>query len=118
MTRGWSARVEECTAGKTTATARTPTALSQAGILDTGPSGITTAIGAWLLARRHAYATLSLLTIALTVAAFLQPNIDGREHETAMLVGVLAAVAQARIRTSSIRLRRRGQATNETDSFR
>ena len=40
--------------------------LSQAGILDTGPSGITTAIGAWLLARRHAYATLALLMVALT----------------------------------------------------
>ena len=41
--------------------------LSQAGILDTGPSGMTTAIGAWLLARRHAYATLALLMTALTV---------------------------------------------------
>lgn len=72
--------------------------LSQAGILDTGPSGITTAIGAWLLARRHAYATLALLMTALTIAAFVQPNIDGREHEAAMLVGVLVAVVQSRIR--------------------
>jgi hypothetical protein len=75
--------------------------LSQAGILDTGPSGITTAIGAWLLARRHAYATLALLMVALTVAAFVQPNIDGREHETAMFVGILAAALQARIGTRS-----------------
>jgi hypothetical protein len=72
--------------------------LSQAGILDTGPSGITTAIGAWLLARRHAYATLALLMVALTVAAFVQPNIDGREHETAMFVGIIAALLQARVR--------------------
>lgn len=72
--------------------------LSQAGMLDTGPSGITTAIGAWLLARRHAYATLALLMVALTVAAVFQPNIDGREHETALLVGVLAAAVQARLR--------------------
>jgi hypothetical protein len=71
--------------------------LSQAGILDTGPSGITTAIGAWLLARRRAYATLALLFTGLTVAAFIQPNIDGREHETAMLVGILVAALQARI---------------------
>ncbi len=71
--------------------------LSQAGILDTGPSGITTAIGAWLLARRHAYATLTLLVAALTVAAFVQPNIDGREHETALFVGIMAALLQARL---------------------
>jgi hypothetical protein len=72
--------------------------LSQAGILDTGPSGITTAIGAWLLARRRAYATLALLFTGLTVAAFIQPNIDGREHETAMLVGILVAALQAHVR--------------------
>lgn len=80
--------------------------LSQAGILDTGPSGITTAIGAWLLARRRAYATLALSMPGLTVAAFVQPNIDGREHETAMFVGIIAAALQARI-TDGIRLRSR-----------
>jgi hypothetical protein len=80
--------------------------LSQAGILDTGPSGITTAIGAWLLGRRHAYATLALLMTALTVAAFVQPNIDGREHETAMFVGIIAAALQARI-GAMVRLRSR-----------
>jgi hypothetical protein len=71
--------------------------LSQAGVLDTGPSGITTAIGAWLLARRRAYATLGLLMVSLTIAAFLQPNIDGREHETAMVIGFLAAAIQTRL---------------------
>ena len=82
--------------------------LSQAGILDTGPSGITTAIGAWLLARRHAYATLALLMAVLTVAAFVQPNIDGREHETAMFVGIIAALLQERIGARvSLRSRRR-----------
>jgi hypothetical protein len=87
--------------------------LSQAGILDTGPSGITTAIGAWLLARRHAYATLTLLMTALTVAAFVQPNIDGREHETAMFVGIIAALLQARLdaRVSSRSHRRQESAT-------
>lgn len=69
--------------------------LSQAGVLDTGPSGVTTAIGAWLLTRRRAYATLTVLMVALTIAAVLQPNIDGREHETAMVVGILVARAQS-----------------------
>ena len=81
--------------------------LSQAGILDTGPSGITTAIGAWLLARRHAYATLALLMVVLTVAAFVQPNIDGREHETALFVGIIAALLQARV-VAPLRQRLRG----------
>jgi hypothetical protein len=87
--------------------------LSQAGILDTGPSGITTAIGAWLLARRHAYATLTLLMTALTIAAFVQPNIDGREHETAMFVGIIAALLQARLdaRISVTSHRRQERAT-------
>jgi hypothetical protein len=71
--------------------------LSQLGVLDTGPSGITTAIGAWLLTRRGANATLTLLMVGLTVASFIQPNIDGREHETAMIVGILAAAIQARL---------------------
>jgi hypothetical protein len=71
--------------------------LSQAGVVDTGPSGITTAIGSWLLARRHAYATLALLMAGLTVAAFIQPDIDGREHEAAMVVGVGAAFLQDRV---------------------
>jgi hypothetical protein len=71
--------------------------LSQAGVLDTGPSGITTAIGAWLLTRRRAYATLTVLMVGLTIAALVQPNIDGREHETAMVVGILIAAAQERV---------------------
>jgi hypothetical protein len=33
----------------------------------------------------------------LTIAAFLQPNIDGREHETAMVIGFLAAAIQTRL---------------------
>ena len=69
--------------------------LSQAGVVDTGPSGITTAVGVWLLARRRGYATLSAVIVVLTVAAVVQPNIDGREHATAMLVGLAIAVAQS-----------------------
>jgi hypothetical protein len=67
---------------------------SQAGVLDTGPSGVTTAIGVWLLCRRRAYASVSVLAAGLTIAALVQRNIDGREHETAMLAGILLALVQ------------------------
>jgi len=69
--------------------------LSQAGVLDTGPSGISTAVGGWLLARRGAYASLALLVVAIAAAAVLQSNLDGREHATALAVGIGAAVIQA-----------------------
>jgi hypothetical protein len=69
--------------------------LSQAGVLDTGPSGISTAVGGWLLARRGAYASLALLVVAIAAAAALQSNLDGREHAAALAVGVGAAAIQA-----------------------
>jgi hypothetical protein len=69
--------------------------LSQAGVVDTGSSGITTAVGVWLLARRRAYATLSAVIVLLTVAAVVQPDIDGREHAIAMLVGLAIAAVQS-----------------------
>jgi hypothetical protein len=69
--------------------------LSQAGVLDTGPSGISTALGGWLLARRGAYASLTLLTVAIGFAAVVQFNLDGREHATALVVGVGVAVLQS-----------------------
>jgi len=69
--------------------------LSQAGVLDTGPSGISTAVGGWLLARRGAYTSLALLVVAITAAAALQTNLDGREHAAALAVGVGAAAIQA-----------------------
>ena len=69
--------------------------LSQAGVLDTGPSGISTAVGGWLLARRGAYASLALLILAIAAAAAIQTNLDGREHAAALAVGVAAAGVQA-----------------------
>lgn len=69
--------------------------LSQAGVLDTGPSGISTALGGWLLARRGAYASLTLLTAAIGFAAVMQANLDGREHATALVAGVGIAVLQS-----------------------
>jgi hypothetical protein len=78
--------------------------LSQAGVLDTGPSGISTAVGGWMLARRGAYATLTLLVVAIAVAAALQANLDGREHATALLVGVgVAAMHRVPVRDLSRR---------------
>jgi hypothetical protein len=70
--------------------------LSQAGVLDTGPSGISTAVGGWLLARRGAYTSLTLLVLAIAVAAALQSNLDGREHAAALAVGVGAAAIDLR----------------------
>lgn len=66
--------------------------LSQAGVLDTGPSGVSTSVGGWLLARRKAYFTLLLLVLAIGVATVLQPDIDGREHATALAVGVAVSL--------------------------
>ncbi len=62
--------------------------ITQAGVLDTGPSAITTALGAWLLLRYRAYWCLGLLAGALLVAAGLQDNLDGREHLAAVLCGL------------------------------
>lgn len=65
---------------------------SQAGVLDTGPSAMTAAVGSWLLLRTRAYWCLGMLGAALTIAAILQDNIDGREHLAAFGCGVLAAL--------------------------
>lgn len=62
--------------------------IAQAGLLDTGPSVITTALGAWLLLRYRAYWCLILLAGALLVGAALQDNLDGREHLGAVLCGL------------------------------
>lgn len=69
--------------------------LGQAGVLDTGPSGMSTAVGGWLLARRGAYMSLALLVLAMAAAAALQPNLDGREHAAALAVGLGAGVVTA-----------------------
>jgi hypothetical protein len=62
--------------------------IAQAGVLDTGPSVITTALGAWLLLRYRAYWCLGLLAGALLAGAALQDNLDGREHLAAVLCGL------------------------------
>jgi hypothetical protein len=62
--------------------------IAQAGVLDTGPSVITTALGAWLLLRYRAYWCLGLLAGALLAGAAVQDNLDGREHLAAVLCGL------------------------------
>lgn len=65
---------------------------SQAGVLDTGPSAMTAAVGSWLLLRARAYWCLAMLGAALIIAAILQDNVDGREHLAAFGCGALAAL--------------------------
>jgi hypothetical protein len=63
---------------------------SQAGVLDTGPSAMTTAVGAWLLLRVRALWCVSILGAGLVCAAMVQDNIDGREHLAAFGCGLIA----------------------------
>jgi hypothetical protein len=65
--------------------------LAQARILDTGPSAMTTAVGAWILLRNRAYASMAMLAAGLIIAGVLQDNLDGREHLAAFAIGALAA---------------------------
>jgi len=69
--------------------------LSQARILDTGPSGVTVAVGAWLLSRRMAWLSVAVLGVVLTGFAFGQHNLDGVEHAAAYFVGVTLAALSA-----------------------
>lgn len=61
----------------------------QAHALDTGPSAMTTAVGAWLLMRYRANICIILLGGALLIAGALQNNLDGREHLIAFCCGLL-----------------------------
>lgn len=69
--------------------------VAQARILDTGPSAMTTAVGAWLLLRYRAFASLAMLVTGLAIAGLVQDNLDGREHLAAFAVGALAAYLPA-----------------------
>lgn len=66
----------------------------QIGLLDTGPSAITTAVGAWLLARCRARTSLLLLAATLLVADVAQRNLDGREHLLAFCCGLLPSLSR------------------------
>lgn len=66
-------------------------AASQAGVLDTGPSGMTTAVGAWLLVRTRSWWIVTTLGTVLTAAAIVQHNLDGAEHLVAFFTGTALA---------------------------
>jgi hypothetical protein len=61
---------------------------TQALLLDTGPSVMTTAVGARLLVAHRAHWSLAMLCGGLLLAAGLQNNIDGREHLAALVLGL------------------------------
>ncbi len=67
---------------------------SQAHVLDTGPSAVTTAVGAWLLVRFRAHRCVVLLGAALVVADAVQNDLDGREHLVAFCCGVLIGICR------------------------
>ncbi|MGH3731833.1 MAG: hypothetical protein ACRDVC_00390 [Acidimicrobiales bacterium] len=66
-----------------------------AHLLDTGPSGATTAVGACLLVAMRMNRSALLLSLGLIIAALIAPGLDGVEHTVALIVG-LSAGAGAR----------------------
>jgi hypothetical protein len=71
-------------------------------VLDTGPSALTTAVGAWLLMVSGARRVSLLLGASLLVASRVSPGLDGREHLLAFAVGICGALlTRARARRDS-----------------
>jgi hypothetical protein len=65
---------------------------AMARLLDTGPSGATTAVGACLLVALRMNRTAILLSLGLLIAALVAPGLDAVEHTTALMVGLCAGV--------------------------
>jgi hypothetical protein len=59
-----------------------------ARLLDTGPSGATTAVGACLLVALRMNRSAILLSLGLVIAAFVAPGLDAVEHTAALVVGL------------------------------
>jgi hypothetical protein len=66
---------------------------AMAHVIDTGPSGATTAVGACLLFSLRMNRTAALLTVSLAVAAIVAPGLDAVEHAGALLIGLVAGGA-------------------------
>ncbi len=66
---------------------------AMAHVIDTGPSGATTAVGACLLFSLRMNRTAALLTLSLALAAIVAPGLDGIEHAGALLIGLVAGGA-------------------------
>ena len=64
-----------------------------ARVVDTGPSGATSAVGACLLVALRMNRGASLLALGLLVAALVAPGLDAVEHTTALMVGLVAGAA-------------------------
>jgi hypothetical protein len=62
-------------------------------VLDTGPSGATTAVGACLLVALRMNRSTILLALGLLVAARVAPGLDAVEHTTALVLGLSAGAA-------------------------
>jgi hypothetical protein len=65
---------------------------AMARLLDTGPSGATTAVGACLLVALRMNRAAILLALGLVIAALVAPGLDAVEHTTALVVGLSAGV--------------------------
>lgn len=63
-----------------------------AHVLDTGPSAATTAVGACLLVTVRMNRSTFLLSVGLVAAAIVAPGVDGVEHTSALVWGVMAGV--------------------------
>ena len=61
-----------------------------ARVLDTGPSAATTAVGACLLIAARMNRGAALLSLGLLIAAAAAPGVDGIEHTTSLVWGLLA----------------------------
>lgn len=61
---------------------------AMARLLDTGPSGATTAVGACLLVALRMNRSAMVLAFGLLLAALLAPGLDAVEHTTALAVGL------------------------------
>ena len=59
-----------------------------AHLIDTGPSGATTAVGPCLVVSLRMTRTAALLTLSLGLAAVVAPGLDGVEHAGALLIGL------------------------------
>jgi hypothetical protein len=61
-----------------------------ARLLDTGPSGATTAVGACLLVALRMNRAAILLALGLVIAALVAPGLDAVEHTAALIIGLSA----------------------------
>jgi hypothetical protein len=74
-----------------------------ARLLDTGPSGATTAVGACLLVALRMNRSAMLLALGLLIAALAAPGLDAVEHTTALVVGLSAGAGTRWVYSRTLR---------------